>query len=144
MRKALLLAPVLAASLAVAAVPARARSITGNWQGTVQVGKMQVRLVLHIRRDAAGALKARLNNLDPEHSASIPVTAIALHGSRLTFSVASMNASYAGVVAADGKSIAGKWTTQGRSEPVEFTRMTWKAVPVHSLQHQAQGVPYRR
>ena len=55
-------------------------------------------------RNAAGALKARLNNLDPEHSASIPMTAIALHGSRLTFTVASMNASYSGVVAADGKS----------------------------------------
>lgn len=144
MRNAWTLAPVLAASLAAAAVPASARSITGNWQGTLKIGKLHMRLVLHVRRDAAGALKARLNNLDPEHSARIPVTTIALQGSRLTFSVASMDASYAGVVAADGKSIAGNWTTQGRSEPLDFTRMTWKAVPVHSLLHPAPGVPYRR
>ncbi len=144
MRNAWILAPVLAASLAAAAVPASARAVTGNWQGSLKVGKMHVRLVLHISRDPAGTLQAELNNVDPGHHAKVTVTRISLHGSRLTFSVAAMNSSYSGVVAADGKSITGKWTTQRRSEPLDFTRMTWQAVPVHSLLHPAQGVPYRR
>lgn len=124
MSKALIFLAILAA----AALPARAQNITGDWQGTLKVGTVGLHLVLHIKREKDGALKADFDSVD-QNAYGIPITSIELKGTKLTFSADSIHSSYEGTIAPDGKSIKGTWT-QGRPLPLDFTRMAKPTQPV--------------
>jgi|SRR5215469_686304 len=51
-----------AALLVCLAHPAIAQDVIGDWQGTLKVGSVELRLVLHIGRESSGALKATLGH----------------------------------------------------------------------------------
>ena len=99
----------------------RAQDIVGDWQGTIQT-KTGLRVILHVEKVPEGEWKATLFSID-QSTNEIPVTAIALHGSQLVFSLASLNASYKGKLGDTGTSLAGEWT-QGKIYPLNFERAT--------------------
>jgi hypothetical protein len=97
--------------LTVIATPSRAQDVAGDWQGTLNTGAGELRLVLHIAKAADGALKATLDSID-QNSKGIPVSAVTLKDSRLSLEVAAVHGTYEGKVAADGKTVSGtrfKW-----------------------------------
>lgn len=104
------------------ATAAPAQDITGDWQGTLSAGGMELRLVLHVNKSADGALKATLDSID-QGANGIPVSAITLKDSKLHLGVDAVHGTYDGTVAADAKSISGTWT-QGQDLPLEFKRAT--------------------
>jgi fermentation-respiration switch protein FrsA (DUF1100 family) len=115
--------------LTVIATPSRAQDVAGDWQGTLNTGAGELRLVLHIAKAADGALKATLDSID-QNSKGIPVSAVTLKDSRLSLEVAAVYGTYEGKVAADGKTVSGTWS-QGAELPLEFRRATTAIMTEH-------------
>jgi len=102
---------------------AQAQDITGDWQGTLDTGMGQLRLVLHITKGADGALKATLDSIDQPGANGIPVNSVTLKDSKLNLDVTAVHGTYEGKVAADAKTISGTWT-QSQPLALEFKRAT--------------------
>lgn len=114
---------VMIAALIMSTAPiARARSIVGDWQGTLKPPGAELRLVLHITESGDGSLKATLDSID-EGANGIPVTSITLKDSKLNLTVESVHGTYEGTVNADVTEITGSWS-QGQPLPLDFKRTT--------------------
>src|SRR5204862_4602021 len=83
-----------------------AQDITGDWNGTLKPGGGELRLVLHITKNADGSLKATLDSID-QGANGIPVSAITLKDSKLNLTVNPVKGTYDGKVNADASEIAG-------------------------------------
>src|SRR5580693_2016370 len=101
-------------------VQAQNIDIAGDWQGTLNTGAGDLRLVLHITKGADGALKATLDSVD-QGANGIPVNSISLKSSELNLGVDAVHGTYKGTVAADGKTISGTWS-QGAPLALDFKR----------------------
>jgi pimeloyl-ACP methyl ester carboxylesterase len=113
---------ILSSALAVAA-----QDVTGDWNGKLSVNGGELRLVLHIAKNADGSLKATLDSVD-QGANGIPVSSITLKDSKLNLEVGAVNGSYEGKVNTDASEIAGTWT-QGASLPLNFHRGVVAAKP---------------
>ena len=103
----------------------RAQDITGDWQGALNTGAGELRLVLHLTKASDGSLTAILDSVD-QGASGIPVKSAVLKGSKLNLDIEAVHGTYEGTVAADGKTISGTWS-QGKALPLEFKR---QAVPI--------------
>src|SRR6202050_3461313 len=111
---------ILLGVLFLTATLAQAQDIAGDWQGTLNTGAGELRLVLHITKGADGALKATLDSVD-QGANGIPVSSISLKSSTLSLGIDAVHGTYEGTVAADGKSISGTWS-QGAPLALDFKR----------------------
>ena len=73
-----------------------------------------------------GILVASLDSLDQD-TTNIPVSAITLQGSHLSFVVAQVKGSFEGKLNKDGTEIAGKWT-EGGQLPLKLQRLSSSAM----------------
>lgn len=110
---------VLAVLLATA-FSAQAQDIIGDWQGTLNTGMGELRIVLHITKADDGSLKATMDSPD-QGIGGMWVNAINLQDSKLTFTVDVVHGSYEGKF--KGNVIAGHWS-QGEPQPLDFKRQT--------------------
>ncbi len=92
----------------------------GDWQGTLNAGGQELRLVLHITKAPDGSLKSTLDSID-QGANGIPVASTTLKDSKLNLDIAAVHGAYEGKVAADGNTISGTWT-QAQALPLEFKR----------------------
>jgi len=106
---------IMSSALAVAA-----QDITGDWNGKLNVNGGELRLVLHITKNADGSLKAALDSVD-QGANGIPVNTVTLKDSQLKLQVDAVQGSYIGKVNADASEIAGTWT-QGAQLELNFHR----------------------
>jgi len=100
---------------------AGAQSIQGDWQGTLTVGPVELRLLLHFTPDGPGAFKGSLDSPD-QRATGIPVASVRISDSTLTFQVPSIGGSYNGTANAAVTTITGAWTQGGMSAPLTLTR----------------------
>ena len=115
--------------LLFAASAVRAQDIAGDWEGTLHAGAADLRLVLHINKTDAGALKATLDSVD-QAANGIPVSSISLKDSKLSLGVELVHGTYEGKVSSDGATISGTWS-QGTPLPLEFKRSAAPVKPQH-------------
>jgi uncharacterized protein len=99
---------------------AHAQEVAGDWQGTLNTGMGELRLVLHITKAPDGSLKATLDSID-QNANGIPVDSVTLKNSKLNLDVTAVHGTYEGTVADDAKSISGTWT-QGKPLQLDFKR----------------------
>jgi hypothetical protein len=118
MKKALITVALIVCTAPIAL----AKTIVGDWQGTLSTPNGDLHLVLHITGGEGGSLKATLDSVD-QGANGIPVNSVTLKDSKLIFTVDVVNGSYEGTVNADMTEIAGTWT-QGQSLPLNFKRAT--------------------
>ena len=100
--------------------------IAGDWQGTLNAGGAQLRLVLHVAAAKDGGLTATLDSVD-QGANGIPVSAISLKDSKLNLTVESVHGTYEGTVNKDATAIDGTWS-QGQSLELNFKRAPAQAV----------------
>ncbi len=103
---------------AAAAVPAT--DLAGDWAGALDVGAVQLRLVLKVEAAADGTLSAVLDSVD--QGAKMPVEALALDQRTLRFSIPAIGGAYEGTLTAAGDAFEGTWSQGGRSLPLTLTR----------------------
>ena len=99
--------------------------LTGDWQGGLNAGNEIRHLVLHVTKDGAGNYTGDMDSVDRGIN-GILISAMSLAGSKLTFTVEVLHASYSGTVSADGSSIAGTWSQYDQSVPLNFKRAAAK------------------
>lgn len=97
-----------------------AQDITGDWNGTLNTGAGELRLVLHVTKNPDGTLKSTLDSVD-QGANGIPVTSTTLKDSTLNLKINAINGTYDGKVSTDGKEIVGTWT-QGMGLSLTFHR----------------------
>lgn len=97
-----------------------AQDITGDWNGKLNANGAELRLVLHLTKNADGSLKATLDSVD-QGANGIPVSSATLKDSKLNLKVDAVSGAYEGKVNTDASEIAGTWT-QGASLPLTFHR----------------------
>jgi uncharacterized protein (TIGR03435 family) len=129
----------------VQAQTASTTDLTGNWQGTVDVGKGQ-RVVLQVTREGDAAhprltgLMHQLDSYQPEEGRN--TSQMSFEGGTVRFAVASVEVTFEGSLSGDGKSITGKWTERGQEHPLTLVRadgdaawaipQTMKAMPANA------------
>jgi len=112
---ALLLAP------AGASPQAAGFDFGGTWEGTLDAGTAQLRLVLHLSRGDGGTLTGTMDSPD-QGATGIPLTTVEGDEERLTFAVQALGASYEGVLGPDG-TVSGTFTQGPVSLPLMLRRV---------------------
>ena len=101
------------------ALPAVA-GLDGDWASTMTLpGGSRQRLILHVRTGAGGTIA--LMDLPDQLAYAIPVRPIARDGQKVTLAMKASNATFEGVLSADGKTLEGTWSGQAYKGPVTFT-----------------------
>ena len=122
-----------------------AQDIAATWQGTLPAGSDQHRVAIAIARQDSGAWAATSCDVEFLHDGA-HVDSLALNGSVLKLSVNGGKGSYEALVSPDRASIAGTWTYNGRSAPLELRRATAETLwPVpFQYQYHHNDVTYLR
>ena len=119
MKKLLLCLAVLAALLGGVA---RAQDISGNWQGTLKVGK-DLRIIFNLYKGDKDGWSAKMYSIDQTKQA-IPVNSVTRQGSDIKMTVDMIGGSFAGKLSEDGKTITGTWTQATQPFPLTLVRAT--------------------
>ena len=114
------LIPLALVALALAPLDRAQSQIAGDWQGTLNAGGAQLRLVLHVTAAKDGSLSSTLDSVD-QGALGIPVTSVTLKDSKLSLVVDAVKGTYEGTVNKDATEIDGSWT-QGQSLELNFKR----------------------
>jgi pimeloyl-ACP methyl ester carboxylesterase len=124
------------------ALPAVA-GLDGAWDGTLNVGAIQLRLVLHVRTGADGTA-AWLDSID-QMSNGLDVTSLHRDGAHVGFEMPVLKVVFDGALSADQQSIAGTFTQGGVPLPLTFTkRAPGVAAPtMNRPQTPKKPYPYR-
>ena len=118
--KNLLLGTIALVMLSAGAL--QAQDMAGTWQGTLQAGGRELRIVIKITTDG-GALKAVMYSID-QGGQGMAASTVTLQGSTVKISVAGLGATYDGRLSADGTSITGTWTQGPAPAPLNLKRAT--------------------
>jgi pimeloyl-ACP methyl ester carboxylesterase len=109
---ALLFAPALGAA---------PTGVEGEWSGALNVGPIELRLVLHLSRSADGRLTGTLDSLD-QSAPGIPLSKVTQSGRSLAIEVKAVHAAYEGRLSEDGSEISGTFHQSGQDLPLTFRR----------------------
>jgi len=95
-------------------------SIAGDWEGTLNAGGAQLRLLLHFKAGNDGTLSATLDSPDQGVNGT-PFDTVTLKDSKLHLVLEAAHGTYDGTVNKDFSEIAGTWT-QGQAFDLNFKR----------------------
>jgi pimeloyl-ACP methyl ester carboxylesterase len=97
-----------------------APSISGDWDGALQINTIKLRMILHIET-VSGARTGTLKSVD-QGGAMMTLSNIALDGDKVSFAISQVGASYEATLTAGGQSMSGTFTQNGNALPLAFTR----------------------
>jgi hypothetical protein len=100
---------------------AHSAALDGDWSGTLQVGDVQLHLVLHLSKDSRGEWHAVLDSLD-QAVYGMEVSKITHTEDTLHFELASVGAQFQGKILPDHKTIRGVWEQGGSGLPLQFEK----------------------
>ena len=107
--------------LLLPAATAAGQEIAGDWQGTLTAGPAELRLVLHVTGNAGTGYRATMDSPD-QNVTGMPVEAVSREGTRMTFALPQIGATFEGTLHESGQSVAGTWSQGGASLPLELSR----------------------
>jgi uncharacterized protein (TIGR03435 family) len=128
MKKLMLCLVALAALVAPTALRAQSAAptapgdLSGNWQGTLKVGK-DLRVIFNIYKGDKDGWSAKMYSID-QTAQPIPVASVTRQDSVVKIAVDMIGGSYEGKLAADGKSISGTGPQGGQPLPLTLLRAT--------------------
>ena len=119
---------VFAANTTATQVPARpvVAGIEGEWAGSLQMGEVQMKIVLHVTGEKAGTLRAKLDSPD-QGVYGMDAASVSHEQNELRFEIASVGATFEGKVAADLRTISGMWRQGGSELPLVLHRQSTSA-----------------
>lgn len=100
---------------------AATNDVAGNWNGTLEVGSIKLRVVFKISKGTDGLLKAKMDSID-QGARDIPVDAVTVKDKTLRMEVKSVNGVYEGTLDAAGTKATGQWTQGPQSLPLTLEK----------------------
>jgi len=104
------------------ATAAWAQDLTGNWQGTLDVGANKLRLGLHVTRDDGGAYSSVLDSID-QGATGLPVRVTLVQGKELHLELPDLGAAFDASLNAGEDELAGLFTQRGMTLPLALRRV---------------------
>jgi len=101
-----------------AAKPSR---VDGIWLGTLQDGKISLRLQLHVKSDVQGKEYCSMDSVD-QHARGLDCSNVAFSGEDFSWDVPVVKGHWAGKLSADGNTLTGTWGQGGNSLPLVLSR----------------------
>jgi uncharacterized protein (TIGR03067 family) len=98
------------------------QELEGTWNGTVNVGGRQKRLILRMTNRPDGPGTGSVASV--EDQLEFPIATITVKAPSVTLGLPSINGSYVGNLNADGTELAGTWTQGTSTAPLTFQRAT--------------------
>lgn len=129
-----------AAIILAVCASAQTQGVEGEWQGTLDVGAVKLRIGLHILKDSAGGLTVKLDSLD-QGAMGIPVKTATFAAGRLKLDIPALRGSFEGSLKPDGSEIAGTFAQMGTGLPLTFKR-TDKLETLRRPQEPKPPFPY--
>ncbi len=113
-----MLTAAIGAGLARAAEP----DVAGHWQGTLQAGVLELRIVFNIAASPEGMLTATMDSPD-QGAKGLPIESATLEGNRLTLEARRIGGTYRGTLGDDGQQIKGEWRQSGQVMQLDLARL---------------------
>ena len=129
----LLFVCLAAGSLLAMPLAQEKKGIEGDWNGVLDLGQAQLRLVFHIA-SKDGKLGATLDSPD-QNAKGIPVETVEFADGKLRIFVKVAQGTYDGNANADVSEIDGKWSQAGNTWPLKLSR---KAAPAPKAPNRPQ------
>ncbi|OON71141.1 hypothetical protein B0919_00540 [Hymenobacter sp. CRA2] len=99
---------------------APAPTLTGDWQGALQVMGTEIPLVFHLRQQPDNQYTGTMDS--PKQQAfGLPLAAVTVRVDSVVLRLSQPAAQFAGRLSADGKQLSGAWQQAGRSVPLTLT-----------------------
>lgn len=98
-----------------------AEKLTGSWNGTLNAGGTDLRLLVRISKAASGAATGTMDSLD-QGAKDIPLSRITYKEGKVRFEVSGIGGVYEGSLAKDGATLAGQWQQGGQSMTLDFKK----------------------
>lgn len=96
------------------------QGVTETWEGTLDLGEKQLRLVLKLA-PSQGGLAGRLDSLD-QGAMNLPIDLVKRDGSALRFEMSALDASFEGTIDGANRLLTGQWSQRGRKWPLVLRR----------------------
>ncbi len=113
----------------------------GAWEGALDVGGQELRIVIHVRASGGGGLEASMDSPD-QGATGIPVASVATAGDSIRLDLSGIGASYTGRLLADGSKIEGEWRQGGAALPLVLERGDGTVEPRRRPQEPEAPYPY--
>jgi hypothetical protein len=97
-----------------------AATLAGNWQGSLSVQGMNLRLLFKITDPGDHVLDGKLDSLD-QPARDVPFT-VSQDGSKIVFEVKLLKGDFKGELSEDKKTIDGTWTQMGMALPLKISK----------------------
>src|SRR5260370_27199156 len=101
--------------------PAKPSDVDGAWLGSVDVGPLKLRAVMHFLNTEDG-LTAKLDFPDKNMS-DMPATSVARNGSSISVEAKAVGGKFEGKFSADLNTLEGDWSQAGQSRPLVLKRV---------------------
>ncbi|HEX5229372.1 MAG TPA: TIGR03435 family protein [Bryobacteraceae bacterium] len=99
-----------------------AQTLTGTWQGSLQIPGRELRVVFKIATTDADMLKATMYSID---QGAVPITGmVTQQGSSMKIAIPAIGGTFEGKINGEGNSIAGNWTQGPMPMPLTLKRAT--------------------
>jgi uncharacterized protein (TIGR03435 family) len=114
---------LLAVAACAGSAFAQTQDMTGAWQGTLQAGGREIRIVIKVAKGDAGALKATMYSID-QGGPALPASSFTAQGAIVKMAIPAVGGAYEGKLDPDGSTIAGTWSQGGAPLPLILKRAT--------------------
>lgn len=115
------------------------QDVDGDWNGILKVQGMQLRLVFHIQKTAAG-YEATMDSPD-QNAKGIPLTSVSFESAVLKIAAATLGFEYEGTLGADG-SITGTFRQMGQTFPLSLSKKIAEKEKPARPQEPVKPYPY--
>ena len=99
---------------------AQTKGLEGIWNGTLDAGGTQLRIIVTVTKSDSGAYSGKFESVD--QGATVPFDSITLNGDNARFEVKAAGIVYEAVLSADRNSLTGKFNQGGQDFPLNFKR----------------------
>ena len=103
-----------------------AKGFEGVWQGTLEAGGTNLRLVLTVTKSDAGVYAGKVDSLD--QGATIPIDTITVNGDAVRLEMKSVEGVFEGVLNKERTELTGKFSQGGQELPLTLKRSEQAAV----------------
>ena len=101
-------------------------SVTGDWEGKLNIPGANLRIRFHINKNDDGSLAATMDSPD-QNAYGIPVTSVAYKENTITLDVQVIHGAYEGALSENARQIKGTWKQGGQTFPLDLKKMTKQA-----------------
>jgi uncharacterized protein len=116
LKKALWLCPIF-----LSGIHLFAQSLTGTWQGNLNIQGNQIPIVFHVAKSGTNKLTASFDS-PSQHAYNLQCNEVILKDDSVILMMAVLNGKYAGLLSKDKKQIAGSWFQGAGSLPLTVTK----------------------